>query len=673
MLRSVARKSAYAITGTTILSGTSLAAYTSTEQGKGLKRQIQFWSNLAPIVASYYIYTASSSPYVKLEKALFYNGNNDGGKEEYTKKRNELLQQLHEKNAPELLNILQSLRGLYIKLGQVLSVSALPIPQIYKKELRVLQSDVPGHEEFESIIKPIIEKELDQPIEDVFDVIEPVPCGAASIGQAHKAKLKQGQKYEEDKTENKNDESENNNDFDVVIKVQYPHASWQVPADIKCIGQFLKMCIYFDIVDETSAQLSYDEFSRQFLSELDYTTETENLKLIYESSLDKNNAPYHRRNVIVPKVFENLCSNKVITMEYIPGPKIEEEARKQLELLGIKTDRSIKDIVKDAGKEIDRIEGREERVKEFDEDKIQISEEALDDVSHDNNTAVVNDSSSQIESKKEKKQPYEKQGRNQAKLSLSGDGNSSWKAKALNTIGKALGIDNIFWIMRTFRRLFFLSQASTVKLIQVSPRFIIPTSLNNWAANHEAAAANASTLNLTKEWIDALFDVHGHQIFHLGCFNADCHPGNILVVEDKENGRPTETLGLIDFGQCKRLTAEEQHSIATLILSVANNDTDDVIANNFRKMGIKTQKDSTQFIAAFSKLMFGPLQPEHMEHRWHLELHKMDKVLYFPKELSMVYRTSLLLRGLALSLQINCSISEQWKSHAKAVVDKAGN
>ena len=163
MLRAVAKKSAYAITGTAVLSGTSLTAYTNTEQGKGLKRQIAFWSNLAPIVASYYIYTTSSSPYVKLEKALFYsdeNDNNDGGKQKYTKKRNEVLQQLHEKNAPELLRILQSLKGLYIKLGQVLSVSALPIPQVYKKELRVLQSDVPGHEEYESTIKPIIEKEL---------------------------------------------------------------------------------------------------------------------------------------------------------------------------------------------------------------------------------------------------------------------------------------------------------------------------------------------------------------------------------------------------------------------------------------------------------------------------------------------------------------------------------
>jgi len=107
-----------------------------------------------------------------------------------------------------------------------------------------------------------------------------------------------------------------------------------------------------------------------------------------------------------------------------------------------------------------------------------------------------------------------------------------------------------------------------------------------------------------------------------------------------------------------------------LILSVANKESDEEIANNFRRMGIKTKNDSTEFLAKFSRLLFGRFQNEHMSPSWHMELHSMDKVLYFPKELSMVYRTSLLLRGLAMSMQINCSVGEQWKSHAQAVVNR---
>lgn len=635
MLRSVVKKSAYTLIGASVIGGSSITAYANSEQGKGLKRQIQFWSNLAPIIANYYVYTSSYSPYVKLEKFIFYNDDDDG--EKYKSKRKSTIKALHEKHAPYLLHILQSLKGLYIKLGQVLSVSALPIPQVYKKELRVLQSDVPGYEDYETVIKSIIENELDQSVEDVFEVIEPVPCGAASIGQAHRAKLKD---------KHKTMQNNNSDDFDVVIKVQYPHARWQVPADIECIGQFLKFCIWADLVDESSAQMSYEEFSRQFLSELDYTTESENLKLIYESSLDHVNAPYHKRNVIVPKVYESLSTDKVITMEYIPGPKMEEEARKQLELLGIKTDRSIKDIVKDAAKHSD--------------DLVQNGSNEFDENTPNGNQSKEYQSKQMNFTKKDK-------------IIYPRKGNATnWRRTVLSAIGNIVGVDNIFWMMRQLRRIIFFTQASTVKLIHSVPQTIIPLSWNDWAKNHEKVSTHAAAFNLTKEWIDALFDVHGHQIFHLACFNADCHPGNILVVQDTKSGLPTKKLGLIDFGQCKRLTADEQLLIAKLILSVAKNESDLMIANNFRNLGIKTKEDSTEFLAKFSKLMFGPFQPEHMDHKWHMELHNMDKVLYFPKELSMVYRTSLLLRGLALSLQINCSVSEQWKHHAQRVVDGIG-
>jgi hypothetical protein len=59
-----------------------------------------------------------------------------------------------------------------------------------------------------------------------------------------------------------------------------------------------------------------------------------------------------------------------------------------------------------------------------------------------------------------------------------------------------------------------------------------------------------------------------------------------------------------------------------------------------------------------------------MDHEWHQKLHKLDRLLYFPQELSMVYRTSLLLRGLSLSLQINTSIAEKWRHHAQEAIDR---
>ena len=93
--------------------------------------------------------------------------------------------------------------------------------------------------------------------------------------------------------------------------------------------------------------------------------------------------------------------------------------------------------------------------------------------------------------------------------------------------------------------------------------------------------------------------------------------------------------------------------MAKLILSIANKESDQVIADRFRDLGIKTKTDSTRFLADFGRLMFGSFESKHLDHQWHKELHKEDRVLYFPNELSMVYRTALLLRGLAMSLQFN--------------------
>lgn len=48
-----------------------------------------------------------------------------------------------------------------------------------------------------------------------------------------------------------------------------------------------------------------------------------------------------------------------------------------------------------------------------------------------------------------------------------------------------------------------------------------------WAEIHRTSTKQAERLSLTSHWMDALFDIHGHQIFNLGLFNCDPHPGKI--------------------------------------------------------------------------------------------------------------------------------------------------
>mmetsp|Transcript_11154 Transcript_11154/g.20922 ORF Transcript_11154/g.20922 Transcript_11154/m.20922 type:complete len:508 (-) Transcript_11154:404-1927(-) len=497
------------------------------------------------------------------------------------------------------------LGGLYIKLGQVLSVTALPIPDQYREYFRTLQSNVPGSSDFREVVKPTLERELGAPLEELFDSIDELPCGAASIGQAHRATLRSTEE-------------------EVIVKVQYPNAKWQVPADIECVGQFLRLCVYFGLVDEMASKLTYEEFARQFLAELDYNQEKENLKQVYSSSLNPN-APYLKRGVVIPRVFEDMCTGQVITMTYLPGPKFEEEAREQLALLGIDTKKGMRAVVQEA---------------------------------HGNATNTSNRNAVD---------------NNELAISPTDNATSSWKDTLSRTARNMISVDSMFSIVRFARRVILWSTAATVKSIRAASFLpIVPSDWIVWAEERQNAILQAERWGWTQEAVATLLDVHGYQILNQGCFNADPHPGNILVVQDENNPSKQPKIGLIDYGQVKRLNTEERVKIANLILSIADKESDEAIANNFRTLGIKTKTDSTKFLAEFGRLMFGSFEAKHLDHSWHKELHEQDRVLYFPNELSMVYRTALLLRGLAMSLQFNPSVGEAWRHHARETIRMHG-
>jgi aarF domain-containing kinase len=486
--RVIANRAVVGLGGVTVAGGAAATAYAYTEQGAGFRREAQFWRKVFPVVFDYYWKTAASSPRVKYIK---WRMNEDDDIEMvWSETKEDLLKELHKTHAPEIFDVMLDLKGLYVKLGQVLSVTALPLPEPYRVLFRTLQSDVPGWETFDDVIKPLLEKEFGRPLDQLFEYVDPIPCGAASIGQAHRAKLKKTTSSDDNSIDDTSAAS--TNDREVIIKVQYPDATWQVPADIQCVGDFLKICVWTGVVDESSARMSFEEFSRQFLAELDYERECDNLQEVYQSSLDPS-APYIKRNVIMPKVFKKLCTKKVITMTYLPGPKLEAEARRQLALLGIDLSNSnggIEKIVRDAAKEAENPDEPEsgELVR-----RVTLKMDA--------------DSPPGRPSTVTRRSP------------------SSWKVTASRMVGQVLGVDSILWAVRMAHRLILLSQAAMVSSIRTVPSAVVPSTWASWAEAHRTASAQASRLNLTKDWLDALFDVHGHQIFNLGLFNADPHPG----------------------------------------------------------------------------------------------------------------------------------------------------
>eukprot|EP01041_Mallomonas_annulata_P009226 gene9226-19138_t len=83
------------------------------------------------------------------------------------------------------------------------------------------------------------------------------------------------------------------------------------------------------------------------------------------------------------------------------------------------------------------------------------------------------------------------------------------------------------------------------------------------------------------ELLKTIFEVHGHQILIDGIFNGDPHPGNILLATD---GR----LGLVDYGQVKRLSKEHREQLAKLIVGLHNKNMEEVV-EAYVAMGFRTR------------------------------------------------------------------------------------
>lgn len=198
-------------------------------------------------------------------------------------------------SAPErLVLMLEELGPTFIKLGQLLSTRPDLLPREYIEKLRELQDNVEAVE-YEKIRNKLNE-EFDKNINELFLYFEPKPMAAASIGQVHKAILKDG--------------------TEVVIKVKRPNIDNIVNADLAILLNIARLAenripeirIYEPVE-------KIEEFAQNLKKELDYTLEGWNIER-FKQNFDKDETIY------VPKVFWDYTTKEVLTMEYIDGIKV---------------------------------------------------------------------------------------------------------------------------------------------------------------------------------------------------------------------------------------------------------------------------------------------------------------------------------------------------------------
>ncbi|WP_293145265.1 MULTISPECIES: AarF/ABC1/UbiB kinase family protein [unclassified Microcoleus] len=204
-----------------------------------------------------------------------------------------------------LVNTLLDLGPTFIKIGQSLSTRADLLPLEYVKELEQLQDRVPEFSSEEAIA--LVESELGKDIYALYRDFDPLPIAAASLGQVHKARLHTGE--------------------DVIVKVQRPGLERLFDLDVKAVRQVMRLCDrYLPGTRKYDLESLYHEFFKILYQEIDYVQEGKN-----SDRFSHNFQEYPQ--IIVPKVYWQYTTKKVLTLEYAPGIKVDD--RISLEAIGV--------------------------------------------------------------------------------------------------------------------------------------------------------------------------------------------------------------------------------------------------------------------------------------------------------------------------------------------------
>ncbi|MEO0724429.1 MAG: AarF/UbiB family protein [Bacteroidota bacterium] len=205
---------------------------------------------------------------------------------------------LHLKNAERVKKAIVELQGLFIKVGQLLSILTNFLPEEFQAPLDSLQDQVPARP-YEQVRQRIV-AELGKEPEDLFADFSKEPLAAASIGQAHRARLEDGS--------------------EVVVKVQHLNIEAIAEVDLRIIQRIQSIVSWwFQIkgVDHV-----YTQVRQMIEEELDFEQEAEYMQLIRANLADQE-------GMAIPAVYLPYSSKRVLTTTWKLGVKINNVAQLQ--------------------------------------------------------------------------------------------------------------------------------------------------------------------------------------------------------------------------------------------------------------------------------------------------------------------------------------------------------
>lgn len=195
--------------------------------------------------------------------------------------------------ARSLVRSMEEAGVVFVKLGQVLATRRDLLPPVFVEELGRLHSEV-AKVPFERI-RECVEGELGRPLEEVFAAFDPEPLAAASIAQAHSARLHGGE--------------------EVVVKVQRPGIVPVVRRDLDIIRRLARR---FDEYTDWGPAIGVlelaDGFAGALLEELDFEVEAANIAAVADATGGSE--------VRIPRVYEAYTGRRVLVMERLHGTQV---------------------------------------------------------------------------------------------------------------------------------------------------------------------------------------------------------------------------------------------------------------------------------------------------------------------------------------------------------------
>ncbi len=205
------------------------------------------------------------------------------------------LSAVNRRNAERILDAILAVRGLFIKVGQLMGVLAGFLPTEFKDSLEGLQDSVPPRP-WDEIRRRLVE-ELGEAPEVLFAEISPEALAAASLAQVHRGVLPDGRC--------------------VAIKVQYESIERLARLDLATVQRIIRISGFFTGLRGLDAV--FDEVQKMIHDELDFRQEAENIRLI-----GKNLEPRPQQEGLV--VIPELSTSRVLVTGFVDALKISDLA-----------------------------------------------------------------------------------------------------------------------------------------------------------------------------------------------------------------------------------------------------------------------------------------------------------------------------------------------------------